>query len=72
LQHNHNDPYNGSNAQWFSEYSPDYGQARLAGGEHAWDLLSDSKQTVQAGIYLFNVTDLDRDRVFNGRFVIVR
>jgi hypothetical protein len=72
LQHDQSEDYNGSNAQWYSEYAPDPTQTRLAGGEHAWDLLSDSKQGVQAGIYLFNVTDLDQDRVYNGRFVIVR
>jgi hypothetical protein len=72
LQHDQNEDYNGSNAQWYSEYAPDPTQTRLAGGEHAWDLLSDSKQSVQSGIYLFNVTDLDQDRVYNGRFVIVR
>jgi len=72
LQHDQSEDYNGSNAQWYSEYAPDPTQTRLAGGEHAWDLLSDSKQSVQAGIYLFNVTDLDQDRVYNGRFVIVR
>jgi hypothetical protein len=44
----------------------------MAGGEHAWDILSDSKQSIQAGIYLFSVTDLESDRVYNGKFVVLR
>lgn len=72
LHHDQSIAYNGSDAQWFKEFAPDSGQTQSAGGEHAWDLLSDSKQSVQSGIYLFNVADLDSERVFNGRFVIVR
>ncbi|MFZ9968323.1 MAG: hypothetical protein ACO3GL_00865 [Bacteroidia bacterium] len=72
LQHQADQNFNGSQAQWFGDFAGNPDQTVMAGGEHAWDILSDSKQSIQAGIYLFNVTDLDSDRVYNGKFVVLR
>ncbi|MFM9143172.1 MAG: hypothetical protein ACKOPP_04135, partial [Bacteroidota bacterium] len=71
-QHHAGQDFNGSQAQWFVEYAGNPDQTVMAGGEHAWDILSDSKQSIQAGIYLFSVTDLESDRVYNGKFVVLR
>jgi hypothetical protein len=72
LQHDQSRSYNGSEVQWYADYADDALQTRMAGGEHVWDLLSESKQAVQAGIYLFQVEDRDSDRSFSGRFVVLR
>jgi hypothetical protein len=72
LEHHTDRDFNGSQAQWFAEYAGNPDQVVMAGGEHAWDILSDSKQSIQAGIYLFSVQDLETDRVFNGKFVVLR
>jgi hypothetical protein len=72
LEHNAENDFNGSTAQWFAEFAGNPNQVVMAGGEHAWDILSDSKQSIQAGIYLFNVHDMDTERVFNGKFVVLR
>lgn len=44
----------------------------VAGGEHAWDLLNESRLVPSSGLYLFSVLDLDTNAVQTGRFVIVR
>lgn len=72
LQHDQSRSYNGSEVQWYADYADYALQTRMAGGEHVWDLLSESKQAVQAGIYLFQVEDRDSDRSFSGRFVVLR
>jgi hypothetical protein len=72
LEHDSDNEFNGSKAQWFAEFAGNPDQVVMAGGEHAWDILSDSKQSIQAGIYLFNVHDLNTERVFNGKFVVLR
>jgi hypothetical protein len=44
----------------------------FSGGEHAWDLLSESKQSVTQGIYLFSVKDLNSGTLEEGQFVLLR
>lgn len=64
--------YNGSDIDWFNNYAGgETDQRAFSGGEHAWDILSDSKQTVTQGIYLFSVRDLQTGNVRQGRFVII-
>jgi hypothetical protein len=46
-------PSNGSVIQWFSRYAD--GTQVMSGGEHAWDLISDSDQAIATGLYLFTV-----------------
>lgn len=44
----------------------------LASGEHAYDLLSATRQTISSGLYYFSVKDLSTGFVKRGQFVVVR
>ncbi len=61
---------NGSDIQWFSRYAD--GTQVMSGGEHAWDLISDSDQAIATGLYLFTVENLDTGDIKRGKFLIVK
>lgn len=63
------DTYNGD-SRWFSDLSSD--PRVLPGGEHAWDLLSESNQILSSGLYLYTVKDLDSGKVQTGKLVIIK
>jgi len=44
----------------------------VAGGEHAWDILSESGQSLATGLYLFSVRDADTGETQTGKFVVIR
>lgn len=67
----HDPSYNGSDVRWFATNS-DPTRTAFSGGEHAWDMLSDSRQIIARGIYIFTVENLDDNKQFKGRFVIVK
>jgi hypothetical protein len=69
IQHDQNS--NGSDIRWFQTFSKD-GQQKMSGGEHAWDLISESDQAVATGLYLFSVKDLSNDKIKVGKFLIVK
>ncbi len=55
---------------WFENRS---GSPReFSGGEHAWDILSESNQTLRSGLYLYTVKDLSSSSVQTGKFVIIK
>ncbi len=64
--------YNGSDIQWFDHFGGDPEKRILPGGEHAWDILSESKQTITQGLYYFTVTDLDDGRITQGQFAVIK
>ena len=70
LNHDHN--YRGEDVQWFSNYAGSPNDRVLSGGEHYWDILSESKQAISQGIYLFSVKDLKTGVIKTGSFVIER
>jgi hypothetical protein len=56
--------------RWFDTFS---GPERVvAGGEHAWDVLSNANLNVATGLYLYSVRDLDTGRVQTGRFALIK
>ncbi len=63
--------YQGEDAEWFSKYSGTDKKV-FSGGEHAWDLLSENKQSVTQGLYLFTVKDLKNNIVKKGKFAILK
>lgn len=67
----HDGEYNGSDAGWFDAYGGDPEDRVFSGGEHAWDILSQSKQTISQGIYLFSVKDLDTGEIRQGKLVVI-
>ncbi|HNA58538.1 MAG TPA: hypothetical protein PLJ43_10465, partial [Chitinophagales bacterium] len=64
--------YTGSDSEWFATYAGNEDERIFSGGEHAWNLLSESNQTITQGIYLFSVKDLDNGNIKQGRFAIIK
>jgi hypothetical protein len=62
--------YNASDIRWFQKYSD--GSQQLAGGEHAWDLITKKDQAVASGLYLFTVKNKDNGTVQRGKFLIIK
>ena len=56
--------------RWYNDFS---GENRiLSGGEHSWDILSESGLSLSSGLYLFTVMDLETTEVQTGKFAIIR
>jgi hypothetical protein len=62
--------YNGSDIQWFKTFAD--GTQILAGGEHAWDLISKNDQAVATGLYLFTVKNLKTGFIKKGKFLVIK
>ncbi len=56
--------------RWYTSLSA--GNRVLPGGEHSWDLLSESGLNLATGLYLFSVEDLDAGDTQQGKFVIIK
>ncbi len=63
--------YNGNDINWFEIYGGNEESRIFSGGEHAWDLLSESNQTITQGIYLFSIKNTDNGELKQGRLVII-
>lgn len=63
--------YNGSDADWFDTYAQT-GKKSFSGGEHAWDVLSNSKATISTGVYLYTVKDEKTGNLDIGKFAIIK
>ncbi len=63
--------YNGEGNAWFDRLS-DREKTVMTGGEHAWDLLSDSKNQITQGIYMYSVKDLQSGIVQTGNFAVIK
>lgn len=62
--------YNGSDIQWFDTFAD--GTQQFAGGEHAWDLITESDQAIATGLYLFTVENLQTNEIKRGKFAIIK
>lgn len=69
LRHEGED-YSGDDLDWFDRFAD--GTQRFAGGEHAWDLITDNDQATATGLYLFTVENLDNGNIQRGKFVIIK
>jgi len=47
-------------------------QRVLAGGEHAWDLISRHDQAIAAGLYYFTVENQENHRIQVGKFLVIK
>lgn len=56
--------------RWFNDYSAE--NRKLSGGEHAWDLLTESRQNLTTGLYFYTVKDLQSGDVQRGKLVIIK
>lgn len=61
--------YNGD-IRWFNDFSAN--NRVVSGGEHAWDLLNESRQNLSTGLYLYTVKDLDTGKVQRGKLAIIK
>lgn len=62
--------YKGGDVRWFTTFSG--GDVLMAGGEHAWDMISRNDQSLATGLYLFSVKDLSSGEVQVGKFVVIK
>jgi hypothetical protein len=62
--------YNGSDIRWFQTFSD--GSQILAGGEHAWDLITQKDQAVATGLYLYTVKNKDTGDIQRGKFLVIK
>ncbi len=63
--------YQGEDIQWFERYGQT-GKKVFSGGEHAWDILSNSKGAISTGVYLFTVKDEKTGNIDIGKFAIIK
>jgi hypothetical protein len=66
----HDKTSNGSDIRWFTTYAD--GTQKFAGGEHAWDLITDRDQAIATGLYLFTVKSTKDGSIQTGKFLIVK
>jgi hypothetical protein len=62
---------NSSEIRWFETYASDDKQ-KFAGGEHAWDLLTDNEQAIATGLYLFTVKNNGNGEIKTGKFLVIK
>lgn len=67
----HDQNSNGADLRWFETYASD-DKLIMAGGEHAWDLISDNDQAIATGLYLFSVENNLTGNIQTGKFLIVK
>lgn len=67
----HTGQSNSSDIRWFETYASDNKQ-KFAGGEHAWDLLTNDEQAIATGLYLFTVKNNRNGEIKTGKFLIIK
>jgi hypothetical protein len=69
---NHNaDTYKGEGIGWSNNFG-NITKTTMSGGEHAWDILSDSKTELTTGVYLFTVKDKKSGEIQSGSFAVIK
>ncbi|MEY2830631.1 MAG: hypothetical protein RIQ33_2489 [Bacteroidota bacterium] len=64
--------YNGSEIDWYKNLGGDEKQRIMPGGEHAFDILSNAKQALTQGLYLFSVKNTITGTERRGQFAVIR
>lgn len=64
--------YDGTDIQWYENFSDPDKRTIFPGGEHAWDLVTSSDQAIATGLYLFSVKDLDSGNIQRGKFLVIK
>ena len=70
-QIHHTPESNSADIRWFETYASDDKQ-EFAGGEHAWDLITESDQAIATGLYLFVVENNRTGEIKRGKFLIIK
>ena len=45
---------------------------KMSGGEHAWDLITESDQAIASGLYLFTVKNSNNGNIKRGKFLVIK
>ncbi len=56
--------------QWFQKFAA--GKINFAGGEHAWDCVTQDDQAIATGLYLFTVKNLKTSAIQRGKFLVIK
>lgn len=67
---NHDSQSYRGDIRWFNDISAP--NRKLSGGEHAWDILSQSRQNLTTGLYLYTVKDLESGKIQRGKLAIIK
>jgi len=70
IQHNA-DSYSGHDISLLKKQTTTQ-NTRFAGGEHAWDLISNHDQAIASGLYLFTVKNEATGKIFSGKFLVIK
>ncbi len=62
--------YAGEGIQWTEKFAR--GNRVYAGGEHAWNLVTQDDQALASGLYIYTVEDLATGKIQRGRFVVIK
>ena len=62
--------YAGEGIQWTQKFAQ--GNRVYAGGEHAWDLVTQDDQALASGLYFYTVEDLATGDIQRGRFLVIK
>ncbi len=68
----HSATYDGSDVGRISRGATEGERRAFAGGEHAWDLLTEDDQEIATGLYVFTVEDLNTGDVKTGKFLVIK
>lgn len=71
LEHD-SETYQGSDIAWYANFAGAEGERIFSGGEHAWDILSESNQTITQGMYLYTVKDHNTGKIKKGKFAVLK
>lgn len=66
----HDDSYTGQDIQWFEKFAS--GDRIFAGGEHAWDLVTQDDQAIASGLYYYTVEDFQTGELQRGKFLVIK
>ncbi len=66
----HGNSYTGDDIRWFEQFSR--GDRVFAGGEHAWDLVTQDDQAIASGLYFYTVKDFNTGKIQRGKFLVIK
>jgi len=64
--------YQATDIDWYKVFGGDASTRVLPGGEHAYNLLTTTSQTITAGLYYFTVKNKDSGNIQRGQFAVIR
>jgi hypothetical protein len=47
-------------------------KTEFSGGEHAWDLITKNDQAIGSGLYLYTVEDESNNKIYRGKFLVIK